>query len=410
MNNFVGTLALVSLCQSLRLSPTTASEKSTNPFVSDSPSSNSISQEFAALHVPSELPYPNGLLKEWLEMTVQSPAFSRKAFSEKQARQASQTPKGSIAIVTSGMLKRYFLESIAVGLLEPIVSQGYVADYFLALGTGDFASYRPNGNTFERDAALPNHISGVAEMINKTVQSVGANLRHIDLFEKLDLNEPIQKEFLSEGKLNNPTARINALKKMLKYQELKNAMEKQEMKSGAYDWVLMLVDDAMFVEPMNFLKLIQMGDEADTTCGKPNQSASLAFNLHCGPGSTYPSSCGMLTDYGFVLDRQAARTFMSQYSILLHNSHDLHPDQSSSNHHWGHGNFESFLRAIANENGVHVKSMPARLFPFQRAGHVRHDNGTLQICLHKVCDSKSRNSEPLDPYQYLSRCHGSARR
>lgn len=69
-----------------------------------------------------------------------------------------------------------------------------------------------------------------------------------------------------------------------------------------------------------------------------------------------------------------------------------------------------FLRAIANENGVHVKSMPARLFPFQRAGHVRHDNGMLQICLHKVCDSKSPNSKPLDPYQYLSRCHESARR
>merc|ERR1712190_128834 len=146
--------------------------------------------------------------------------------------------------------------------------------------------------------------------------------------------------------------------------ELKGKVEKQEMTSGAYDWVFMLVDDAMFIKPINFSKLIGAGTEATTRCSKPKQNKSLAFNLYCGPGSTFPVGCTGLTDYAFVLDRRAAQTFMSQYSILLYNSHDVGYHQipkRRSLHHWDHSNVESFLHAIADENGVHVESMPAQL-------------------------------------------------
>jgi len=135
------------------------------------------------------------------------------------------------------------------------------------------------------------------------------------------------------------------------------------------------------------------------------KNLSLGFNLRCDEGSSYPTTCDMLNDYSYVLDRRAAQTFMSQYAILLYNSHNLNPDQQISDYHWKHKNQETFHREIAKVNGIHIKSVSARLLPLQRVGSVKYD-GKLKICLHKVCDSNSTNLKWLNPTSLFSRCLG----
>lgn len=369
---------------------------------------DSISAEFVATKLLPKLSRSDPSFKEWKQwfaMTTHLPSFYKSGPKEEISLMQFQQRSGKIAVLTSGTLKRYLLESATRGLLEPLVKNGYEVDYFLALDQADFHSLRQDGDN------LRPQIYGIDQytsyqLVNDTVQSVGANPRHIDLYNDLELNQEIQSNFIKNAGISEETDRNNMLRRFFKYQELKNVMEKQEDETGAYDWVIMVDDDALWIRPMNFPRLLEASPVDDLQCGKSStKSSSRAFNLKCqhNLGSTYDPGCNGFTDYVFILDRKAAHTFMSQYNLLLHGTHAGRTTQTPEKY-WT-GNVEKFAMAIALDNEIEMVSVPAQLIPMSRGGHVTGNKFHMEMCLHKTCDSQSEEFDALNPEGLYKTCY-----
>mmetsp|Transcript_66385 Transcript_66385/g.215981 ORF Transcript_66385/g.215981 Transcript_66385/m.215981 type:complete len:252 (-) Transcript_66385:183-938(-) len=111
----------------------------------------------------------------------------------------------------------------------------------------------------------------------------------------------------------------------------------------------------------------------DSTCS--SASRGCLYSAMCLKGSSYPTGPKMVTDYFLLVDRVVAHVFVDLYSqIVKPNSLARKVIES-----------EQFIMQLAVATHIKVVRLPQDKLPFQRLGRRKKLNGTIEVCLHKVC-------------------------
>jgi hypothetical protein len=409
-----------------------------------------------------------------------------------------------VAVLTSGTLRRYLLRQAAEGLVRPLAAMGFGVDYYVALNTAEFTSYKPQGNAFEPEIDMaqgrevvgttqdswgnaetdavtsgeptlpgcyvrlptgcPNHpnrstlwrhdlvaervgvddaqcqtlkvfwdeycgstdarimfvpradgarkpegrLSSVRRLIAAEIESAGGRARKVLLLENVSV-EGRENDFVATGRWNTgnhgagedgTSARGNIVKMMKSLQTLGEAMESVEAESGAYDFVIILKDDALWLKPFDLTRLLENPIGTETPSG---------YHLKCDKhASTYGAPLGSeIQDFILVLRRSVATPFYMLHRLLFAGGlRDANSTKSRTNlqRYWSRKNFENFLFLVGKDHGAVLQPTPPRLLPMQRGGRVRVSTGEVKTCLHYVCDGGAPGVEYLHPTKMYPAC------
>jgi len=299
-----------------------------------------------------------------------------------------------VAVLTSGTLTRYFLQSAASSLLKPMSEQGHTVDYYLTINTENFKSFKSGASSFVAEEQLRNAtLPEAEELIRQTINQTGARLRYLKLNERVSVDEENEQNFCKRGKFKGAAARRNMVKYLRGLEELRVSVANEVLQTKAYDYVVIVLDDALWIRPFDLNYLLANADAA---------SARHGLNLKCDRShSTWAAKAGQLHDNILVLNWQAAQPYMSQYSILLKNA--------DCKKYWKTYNMERFLKILADDYRITFESVPVELIPMQRGGHRQEQkkDGTVvtHVCLHYQCDSESDKGKLLHPESMYSSCN-----
>lgn len=340
---------------------------------------------------------------EWHEMTLAKPSWG----SHKIDTFTPQECKYRIAVVTSGTLRRYFLESTVQGLLSPMVRQGHAVDYFVGLTAEVCETWQPDARGFVPEVTAD--MSEARLLISRKVNESGARARSVTVESDFYLDRE-EFDFVTNARWNGGERRAEAqaarrsvarMMKMLDRQ--RKAVEDEEARSGKYDLVFVVKDDALWLEPFNLTNILP------STCSS-EAFASSGWSLLCEePYSTYPPPDAQLTEYILIAGTGStgSHPFLSMYSILMKGSigEDGPPRK---NKYWGMRGYERFALAVSEDYGINMTRVPPKLLPMQRGGHLRDKDGSVKVCLHAVCDAclngTHGNVPLLRPQSYYPMC------
>jgi hypothetical protein len=334
-----------------------------------------------------------------------------------------------IAILLAGSLRRYFFESDMKHLIQPLTQQGYQVDYYLLLTTSNPPAFRSGSGYMDYLSSDPLFYSDptreqtlfddsqLKTTVTNSVKEHGGTLRsfvlqdHVDIDGNSDLEArrqvaralfPMQDVDLRFPMYDvRPTAQSrtangnrNMLRLFMGLQLLWDAMRAVEDEQAAdyYDYVILLRDDAMWLHDFDMDRLIQEDPTAD------------AYILSCNARDP-PMAPEEINDHGMVMKRNKAEPFGRYLDTLLRET-DIEDCQKSVSESISKGgirgcNSEMLLKWNIQYQNLKVKLVGQDLIPFQRAAHVRFDNGTIVECYHKYCESAE---DPLIPNENVERC------
>ena len=307
----------------------------------------------------------------------------------------------SVAVVVTGTTGRFLLNSTIEHVLRPLAQIGlHDVDYYALLT-------ETQGRAYRQDLEYMNHIVGdplfhgkniskvTIDAIVESGASVGAFIilpvavamdseelaqkrkdatmkypeENADLrFPTLDLRTKVQQRSVA-GNLN--------MLKLFNNQEYlwdTELVAAEASRGKKYDYVMILRDDTHWLQDFDLSKLVETNPDADA----------------------YIQSCDFRTprmlpqeinDHRIVMKREKAEVIGRYLSSLL--SADLDACHRNSNLGPQRGcNSEMALKWILQENNVTVQLVPQSLLPSQRSMVVSQNDGTMQYCLHKFCQSQ----------------------
>jgi hypothetical protein len=166
----------------------------------------------------------------------------------------------------------------------------------------------------------------------------------------------------------------------------------EEDEQAEYDYVILLRDDALWLHDFDMDRLIREDPTAD------------AYILSCNARDP-PMAPEEINDHGMVMKRNKAEPFGRYLDTLLRDT-DIEDCQQSLSASISKGgirgcNSEMLLKWNIRHQNLKVKFVGQDLIPFQRAAHVRFENGTIVECYHKYCESAE---DPLTPKENVERC------
>jgi hypothetical protein len=182
-------------------------------------------------------------------------------------------------------------------------------------------------------------------------------------------------------------ANRNVLTVFLNYEQLWDQLVMIEDTTSAYDYVMFLRDDTLWLKDFNMNRLIEHG-HADL------------YILSCDARepTMWPEE---INDYGSVVSRRKAELFGRYFSRLFHANitgcnMEIFPKTSGISG----CNSEMILKWILMQDGVSIQLVGQGLIPFQRSVHVKLPGGGVAPCFHKYCQSYS---DRLDSFG-IQRC------
>ena len=317
----------------------------------------------------------------------------------------------SIAVVTAGSFRRYFLASLVAHVFKPLVAQNNSVHYYLHLVTTDQPTWRQSPYlqhlTWDTLFGPPKQDrptdQQIATVIHHHVQQVGAKLVKLTLTPSVDLNDdpriqarraaakrqypfddpdqrfPVQ----SKGNGRAAAANRNILRLFRAIEHLYNELEAFERRQGSrYTDVLFIRDDAHFLADFNLTNLFKRAG-----------SASL-YVLACddrSPQGGAPMLPTEMNDHAQFLQRSHAHVIGRYYSRFF----ELNASRCSSKlykrrlRQWVTRpcTSEELLQWNVRDAGLQYRQVVQEFLPFQRAAHVRTMIG-VQTCFHKYCQSK----------------------
>jgi hypothetical protein len=171
-------------------------------------------------------------------------------------------------------------------------------------------------------------------------------------------------------------ANRNVLTVFLNYEQLWDQLVMIEDTTSAYDYVMFLRDDTLWLKDFNMNRLIEHG-HADL------------YILSCDARepTMWPEE---INDYGSVVSRRKAELFGRYFSRLFHANitgcnMEIFPKTSGISG----CNSEMILKWILMQDGVSIQLVGQGLIPFQRSVHVKLPGGGVAPCFHKYCQSYS---------------------
>lgn len=327
-------------------------------------------------------------------------------------------------MVVAGTLERYHLDATLENLVEPSVfDQGMAIDTYLSLSLLSAAPFRS-------EMEYMNHLAWdpLVTSVNGTSQTLlrrwiefqmtlsGAVPRYVEIntespdwrndplllehrnrFPKLFSEDGMSLQFpiLDHRKWLNESiyrANRNILTVFYTLKQLWEKVEATEALLGVrYDYVLFLRDDARFLVPLDWQRLLQQNGEAD------------AYVLACDAKATamHPLE---INDYGGLYRRSAARIYGRYWDALFRdNLTERCAQQLDSEFRKKRGcNSEMLLRMILmDEYSLTIQRVGQSQLPFQRSVHVKMSDESVQPCFHKFCQSSER---PLLSNGTLKQC------
>ena len=148
-----------------------------------------------------------------------------------------------------------------------------------------------------------------------------------------------------------------------------------------YDYVLIVRDDALWLDDFDLEAVIATDPDAD------------AYVLSCDarqPQMLPPE----INDHGILIKRSKASVVGEYVSSMV--SLDLKDCHDSVEEYVGKQrgcNSEMVLRHVLEKNNVRVKLVPQSVLPFERAVRIEDEGGSKYYCYHKFCQSIERPLE-----------------
>ena len=291
-----------------------------------------------------------------------------------------------VATLVSGTFLRFFLDSLAMRLVWPLVAQGHKVDCFIALSTALHKPWRTDSYlrhltwdpVFGKPNSQPTH-----EQIRRTIEwriaSAGGRLRRLDLFKEVGLDDdPRQRSLrknsshhrpgtdiyesfpaVSMGAGNVVDANKNMLRLFKALEALWDALIETEQHTGtSYEYVFWVSDDAWWLRDFDLTGLLRAN------------GAAHAYVLSCDhPPWPRVLRQTFMNDYSILLDRRVAEVFGRLYTWLFTNASltcRIRRRQCMS---------EELLRRALESAGVRVASVNQRFMLFS-ASKVRSFHAT----------------------------------
>jgi hypothetical protein len=330
--------------------------------------------------------------------------------------------KPSIAIMVAGAAKRYMFSGLIKHVINPLVHQQNTnVDYYLMLSVKQGLAYRSSDaylrlQTFDpafakmvgvRDAEKVTYF--LYDRIRDKILRSGANIGGLHIQPSpMKLDPPDLRKRQLQAKRARPkedsyfrfptldlrpeyrrrtaVANRNIFKLYLGLQKLwEKYLLITELHMGvSYNYVMVLREDAMWVDDFNLEKLIASNPNADAyvpSCDIATQELS-------------PMS---LCDHGIVIRRTKAavvgRYFQQLLEMDLNECHNSVIGVAPNNTGCDSG---MLFRWILEQNNITVQSVPQSLMPFERSMVISQKDGSTETCIHKLCQSK------VDPLQIPS--------
>eukprot|EP00438_Fugacium_kawagutii_P019673 Skav225737 [mRNA] locus=scaffold28:12852:14931:- [translate_table: standard] len=301
-----------------------------------------------------------------------------------------QAASGRIAILMAGTLDRFHLGSTAEHLVAPLHAAGWQVDYFASVFAGSTHTWDSGAQErfekdplfakIQKDSKSPDNFA-IRTIISDTLKRFGARIPFMKVFDRHDV-APADESYIQ----GHGTAMWKNLKRqeiarqnfilMLKELETMWHMLKEEEKTQLqpYSYVMILRDDAWWMEDFNLDLLLRNGKQRGRGRGSGSHFGHL-YSLFC---KNLPTK-GII-DHVFVLDRTAAEMLGTSYSRIIRPA-DFGTGWLQQMKSQQPKNSENFFMMLSNFTGLGVTEVPETLLPMQRAGRV---NGS--ICLHKFCE------------------------
>ena len=353
-----------------------------------------------------------------------------------KALHLEKVEKQRVAVIVAGTWARYMFNSSLHHLIRPMLAQGHDVDYYLYLTTAKAKAYRSESeymNHVRSDPVLGEHITtNGTEFINSTefsngtafskgteylrseMKAVGVSFAEIVIKERVDIDSNmLLKESRSAANASDPDTKFpmfdsrtdqterrtangnrNLLRLHLAIQHLWQRLVEHESKVGwKYDYVLFLRDDMFWLDDFDLNNLI-MKD-----------------------GSVFLPSCDAreprmdemeVNDHALVARRASAELFGNYYTELFRSDilQNCTARLSKVIRNGGKRgcNSEMILKYMMDIHHIAVEQVGQGDFPFQRSVNVEMNDGSIQQCFHKFCQSMENSLVILPPYDKIQVC------
>jgi hypothetical protein len=339
-----------------------------------------------------------------------------------ECRTGLSDEKPSIAIMVAGAAKRYMFSGLIEHVIKPLVhEQNTNVDYYLMLSVKQGLAYLADDaymrlQTFDpafakmvgiRDAEKITYF--MYDKIRHSITHSGANIGGIHIQPSpMKLDPPDLRKKQLEAKKARPkedsyyrfptvdlrpqfrrrtaVGNRNIFKLYLGLQKLweKHLLTTEQYMGVSYDYVMVLREDAMWVNDFNLEKLIASNPNAD------------AYVPTCDIAAPNLSPLA-LCDHGIVIRRAKAavvgRYFQQLLELDLNQCHDSVAGVVPNNTGCDSG---MLFRWILEQNNITVHTVPQSLMPFERSMVIDLKDAGTETCIHKLCQSK------VDPLQIPS--------
>ena len=336
---------------------------------------------------------------------------------------ACKEPEGlHIAIMVVGTLNRLQLKSMFDHVLKPMKEQGQVVDYFLSLSTAKAPVYRQNGGYAEnmipdpflgegilgksarKKIAVVFRLQGIGAVIKVTSSGTQYFLNDTRIASRMTNDKDFFRKFpaFDTRKSNADTSKIgntNMLSLFYNMEELwKDVLRVEEHRGRQYDYVLILRDDALWLQDFSLNSTLNFSQPAGSSASPD------AFVLSCDARKP-PMLSTEICDHAILVKRSKAPIFTRYFSSLLEADLEQCHKKVGKEHNFGSErgcNSEMIMKYIAETKEVSIQKLPQSLLPFERANTLKLENGTIVQCLHKFCQSRDLPLQIPSPMQRCS--------
>lgn len=378
-------------------------------------------------------------------------ATERRPRRQQQQQSSARSTSGSIAIVVAGSAQRLLFNSTVQHVIKPLVvgERQYQVDYFAAITLQSGPAFRQASGymghlgyehpllesywkkqqqhqqatttTTMTEAVDSSNISRIQSLLQQAMSntmatvSPSAKLQSLRVLAQPIEDDPILDSIRQRKKNHNnqqqqsifdqfpmmdqrPEAlertqagNKNMIRLFLLQQLLWQDVERAEQTRGSrYDYILLLRDDALWLENLHLDALLQTNPQAD------------AYILSCDartPAMLPPE----INDHGMLIKRDKADIVGKYVSTLVEaNLQKCHDSVTKWLGKERGCNSEMILKHILKEHHVTVQLVSQSLLPFERAVVVEHaTTGRKEYCFHKYCQSKE---QPLDLPPAMRKC------
>ena len=346
------------------------------------------------------------------------------------SKSKKKTNNKRVAIMVSGMLRRYLFASSLQHLITPLVKQGYIVDYYIALAYSEMPRSKYDLNYLNRVEYDPFFKQGIdfylgkayykntllEHVLRKKVKEAGSRLKFCAIKNKfkIDANElilsrrNISKTILFPNESDPDVAfplkdfSSKTIKKLTSYQNrklLSKYLGTQEMwrffenyendKSWKYDYVLFLYDDTQWMDDFDMDKLLALGD-ADI------------YLLSCDDRQ-HPLHMDEFNDYALVVKRNVAQFFGNYLENLIKDDNlvdncvksvqdsslfiDMYNNTNTTTTTVKGCNIGMILKYMIEKHNFSVLRVDQSYLPLQRSVHIRTKKKVVS-CFHGYCQSR----------------------